>query len=222
MQSGRAARGGEGEVKTRLRSGRVVARMRSRMRDMRTPSLDLPATIPELEGARIALRPFDPSDADELERLIDDPEVAAGTLTIPHPYPPGAGGPWIATHAESCRAGRSITWAIVAAGDGRLLGAISLRIVAAHRRAEVGYWVARAEWGKGFATDALRVAIAYAFDVIGLHRVDAHHFVENPASGQVMTKAGMRSEGRRREAVFRDGRPRDLEEYAILRTDPRA
>lgn len=189
---------------------------------MTLPPLDLPATLPKLAGALVALRPFTAADAADVERLIDDPEVAAGTLTIPHPYPKGSAGPWIATHAESCRAGKSLTWALVAKKDGRPLGAISLRIVAAHRRAEVGYWIARAEWGKGFATDALRVVIGYAFDTIGLYRLDAHHFVENPASGRVMLKAGMRSEGRRRGAVFREGRPRDVEEYAILRTDPRS
>lgn len=192
------------------------------MTDMTTPPLNLPAEIPRLEATHVRLRPFGVADAERLERLIDDAEVASGTLTIPHPYPRGSGAPWIATHGESCRAGRSITWAITARRDGRLLGAISLRLVPAHRRAEAGYWIARAEWGRGFATDALRAVIAYAFDVVGLYRVDAHHFVENPASGRVMLKVGMRSEGRRRGAVFRDGRPRDVEEYAILRTDPRS
>jgi ribosomal-protein-alanine N-acetyltransferase len=178
--------------------------------------------IPRLEAGRIVLRPFTVADAEPVEVLINDAEVAAGTLTIPHPYPKGAALPWIESHAESCTTARSISWAIATRDDGRLLGAISIRLVAAHQRGEIGYWIARREWGKGFATDAVRAVIAYAFDMLGLHRVDAHHFIENPASGSVMRKAGMRSEGRRRGAVFRAGVPRDLEEYAILRTDPRA
>ncbi len=176
--------------------------------------------IPTLRAGRVVLRAFDVSDAETLEEAIDDAEVAAGTLTIPHPYPRGSGRPWIEQHGERWRAGKSGTWAITE-GGGRVLGAVSLRFTLAHRRAEVGYWVAREAWGRGLATDAVRGVIAFAFGELGLHRVDAHHFVENPASGRVMQKAGMRSEGRRRGAVIRAGVPRDVEEYAILETDPR-
>lgn len=184
-------------------------------RDQRT------GLVPRIEAGRIAMRPFTPDDAATVEVLIDDADVAAGTLTIPHPYPKGSALPWIEAQGESYRAGKSLTWAVITASGDRLLGAISLRLTPAHHRAELGYWIARAEWGSGFATEAVRAAIAFGFDELALHRIDAHHFVENPASGRVMLKAGMSSEGRRRGAVWRDGVPRDLEEYAILRTDPR-
>lgn len=197
---------------------------------------DLPAffrqALPALSSPRLLLRAFDPADAEILEGLINDPQIAAGTLTIPHPYPEGAGLPWIEGHAESWRVGKGATWAVTRRGalsaslpngamSASLLGAMSLRLTLAHRRGEIGYWIARAAWGNGYATEAVRAVIAFAFDDLGLHRVDAHHFVENTASGQVMRKAGMRSEGRRRGAFFRAGVPRDVEEYAILRTDPR-
>ncbi len=182
--------------------------------------------IPEVCSERLSLRAFTASDAPMLETLINDAEIAAGTLTIPHPYPAGAAAPWIEGHAAAWQEGQRITWAITRRDDGSLvgvlLGAMSLRLTPAHRRGELGYWIARAEWGNGYATEAVRAVIAFAFDEIGLHRVDALRFVENPASGEVMRKAGMRSEGRRRGAVIRDGVPRDLEEYAILCTDPRA
>ena len=206
---------------------------------------DLPAffrqALPALSSPRLFLRAFDPADAEILEGLINDPQIAAGTLAIPHPYPEGAGLPWIEGHAESWRVGKGATWAVTRRGamsaslpngamsaslpngamSASLLGAMSLRLTLAHRRGEIGYWIARAAWGNGYATEAVRAVIAFAFDDLGLHRVDAHHFVENTASGQVMRKAGMRSEGRRRGAFFRAGVPRDVEEYAILRTDPR-
>lgn len=177
--------------------------------------------IPRIEAGRIAMRPFTPDDAETVEVLINDAEVAAGTLRIPHPYPKGAARPWIEAQAESYRAGKSLTWAVVTAAGDQLLGAISLRLTPAHHRAEIGYWIARAAWGKGYATEAVRAVLAFGFDELGLHRIDAHHYVENPASGRVMLKAGMKSEGLRRGAVWRDGVPRDLEEYAILRTDVR-
>jgi len=179
------------------------------------------APLPTLVASRLTLRAFNDSDAATVEARLADPEVSRHTLNIPHPYPPGSAAPWIATHAESWAEGKSGTWAIARTADGALVGAISLRFARAHQRAEVGYWVSREEWGKGIATEAARRLIAFAFDELGLHRVDAHHFVENPASGRVLVHAGMRAEGTRRGAVFRDGVPRDLVEYAILRTDER-
>jgi [ribosomal protein S5]-alanine N-acetyltransferase len=185
---------------------------------------------PVLHAPRLVLRPFEAADADAVERLLADPEIAEGTLTIPHPYPPGSAGPWIATHAESWRAGTSGTWAVTrrpradaeaGAASGALVGAMSLRFVPRHRKAEVGYWIARAEWGRGYATEALARLLDFAFGDAGLHRVEAHHFVENPASGRVMQRAGMRAEGTRRGAVVRQGVPRDVVEYGILASDPR-
>ncbi len=176
---------------------------------------------PVVPAGRLLLRPFVPEDAAVVEPLLDHPEISAGTLSIPHPYPKGGAVPWIAEHEVSWRQGRLSTWAVTLSGDGTIVGAMSLKINLTHQSAELGYWIARAAWGRGYATDAVRAAIGFAFDVLGLHRVDAHHLVENPASGTVMRKAGMLHEGRRRGAVVRAGVPRDVEEYAILRTDPR-
>lgn len=179
------------------------------------------AAQPTLPGARILIRPARAEDAARIQLLLDDQEVAKQTLTIPHPYPEGEAVRWIATHAEGWRAGKMLTWAIARRDDDQLIGAISLRVVQAHRRAEVGYWIARTEWGRGLGTEALQVILAWGFDTLGLHRIEAHHFPENPASGRIMQKAGMRHEGHLREPIVRDGVPRDLELYGMLRSDPR-
>ena len=176
---------------------------------------------PTLECERLRLNPFSHEDAPRVEALLIDPAIARSTLSIPHPYPVGAALPWIVSHAEAWREGREGTWAVTRRAGGTVVGALSLRMAAAHLRGEVGYWISRDEWGRGYATEALRRLVAFAFDEVGLHRVQAHHFVENPASGRVMARAGMRAEGTRRGAVFREGVPRDLTEYAILRSDPR-
>jgi [ribosomal protein S5]-alanine N-acetyltransferase len=190
------------------------------------------APLATVRARRLVLRPFVPADADAVEPLLGDAEISAGTLSIPHPYPEGGAATWIAEHPERWRAGRLATWAVTlgaaeaaeradGAAAGAIVGAMSLKLTLAHRRAELGYWIARPEWGRGYATEAVGAAIGFAFEVLDLHRVDAHHLVENPASGVVMRKAGMQFEGRRRGAVVRAGVPRDVEEYAILRTDPR-
>ncbi len=176
-------------------------------------------TLPILRTDRLVLRPFEPADAPRLQLLLNDIDVAKQTLSIPHPYPEGAAADWIAKHSEWLAAGKQAIWAITL--QGAVVGAMGLRLVASHHRAEAGYWVAREAWGRGVATEALRAVIAHGFEVMGLHRIEAHHYPENPASGRVMEKAGMTREGLLRGVVFRDGVPRDNVAYGILRTDRR-
>ena len=174
---------------------------------------------PTHRSARLLLRPFAADDAPAVEPLVSAREVAENTLTIPHPYPAGAAAAWIARHAAAWEAGTGVTYALVAHADGALVGAMGLAIAPEHRRAELGYWVAVPHWSQGYATEAVRAVLAYAFGPLALHRVQAHHFVRNPASGRVMQKLGMRHEGTHRGAVLKWGRFEDLESYALLASD---
>ncbi len=172
-----------------------------------------------LETSRLVLRPFDAADAPAVQRELSERAVTLQTLTIPYPYPDGAAAEWIARHGEWYVARKQAIWGITELG--RVVGAMGLRLVMDHRRAEVGYWIAKSAWGRGIATEALRAVLAHAFDVLALHRVEGQHYLENPASGRVMEKAGMRREGLLRGYVIKDGVPRDNVLYAILRDDPR-
>ena len=177
--------------------------------------------LPTLRTERFVLRGVRASDLDRVEELLSDKDVADGTLTIPHPYPKGGSQEWFAMQGPKWAAGKMATWAIARAADDLITGVISLRIVVPHRRAEAGYWVARDAWGTGVATEALRAVLAWGFDTLGLHRIEAHHFTTNPASGRVMQKVGMLHEGHVRGAVHRHDVPRDLELYGMLASDPR-
>ena len=174
-----------------------------------------------LGTARLVLRPFTPDDAAAVEPLVSAREVADTTLTIPHPYPAGGAASWIAGHAAAWEAGTRAVYAVVTREDAAIVGAIGLAIAAEHRRAELGYWVGVPHWNRGYATEAARALVDHAFGPLALHRVQAHHFVRNPASGRVMQKLGMRHEGTHRGAVLRWGRFEDLESYAVLATDAR-
>lgn len=102
---------------------------------------------------------------------------------------------------------------------GDLVGIVSLHIQRVHDRAELGYWIGKPYWMRGYATEAARALIGFGFRDLGLHRIFAHHFARNPASGRVMEKAGMKCEGLRRGAVKKGGVYEDIVEYAILRDD---
>jgi len=60
---------------------------------------------------------------------------------------------------------------------------------------ELGYWIARPYWGRGFATEAGRALLANARDTLRLNRLEAGHFLDNPASGRVLQKLGFRATG---------------------------
>jgi RimJ/RimL family protein N-acetyltransferase len=136
---------------------------------------------------------------------------------MPHPYPDGAAEQWIAGHAETFREGSGLRLAVTVKPGGRVVGTMGLDVSRRHARAELTYMVARECWGRGYATEAARAVVRYGFEVLGLQRIQATHFPDNPASGRVMEKLGMSREGVLRQYVRRRGVPADLVLYSLLR-----
>jgi ribosomal-protein-serine acetyltransferase len=98
-----------------------------------------------------------------------------------------------------------------------LLGIASLhRIDWIRHSAGLGYWIRRSSWGKGHASEAARALTSYAFHTLGLHRVEAHVALDNPASQRVLEKAGFRREGIARENELIGGRFVDHMQYSLL------
>jgi [ribosomal protein S5]-alanine N-acetyltransferase len=138
----------------------------------------------------ITLRPFDPRDATRVQLLAGEREVAAMTALIPHPYPDGAAEAWIAGQAREQATGREYTYAVTSSDDGTLVGAIGLRPVATEH-GNLGFWIGRPHWGRGYATAAARAVIALAFGLLDIDALTAAHLARNRASGRVMEKCGM-------------------------------
>jgi [ribosomal protein S5]-alanine N-acetyltransferase len=174
---------------------------------------------PQLRTERLLLRPFTPADAPRVRELAGDREVAATTLRIPHPYEEGEAERWIATHPKLFAEGRSVSFAIVLAAENMLIGAVGFEISRGHDRAELGYWIGRPYWNHGYATEAAREVVRYAFETYDLHRIVAHYLVGNAASGRVMEKLGMRREGLLRHHVKKWRRFHDLVAYGVLREE---
>lgn len=111
-----------------------------------------------------------------------------------------------------------LAWAILDAEE-RHVGLIGLHgINWRHRSATGGLVIGEPDaWGRGIATDAVRVRTRFAFEQLGLHRIAGHTI--HPGMRRVYEKAGYRHEGTSREAIWRDGRWRDAELFAILDSD---
>ncbi len=138
----------------------------------------------------VALRRFVHADAPRIQALAGERAVAETTAVIPHPYPDGAAEAWIAAQARDWAAGREYIYAITPAADGLLVGAIALR-PAPIERENLGYWIGRAYWGRGYATAAARAVIALAFSLLDVDLLTASHLARNAASGRVLEKCAL-------------------------------
>jgi [ribosomal protein S5]-alanine N-acetyltransferase len=100
---------------------------------------------------------------------------------------------------------------------GALVGRIALSAVfrRAWQNANLGYYVAREHNGKGYATEAVRLTVGYAFGEAGLHRVQAAVIPRNAASARVVVKAGLRLEGRALRYLRINGAWEDHDIYAV-------
>jgi ribosomal-protein-alanine N-acetyltransferase len=104
-----------------------------------------------------------------------------------------------------------------------LVASVNLHDVrlAHHRCAEIGYAVDYRHQGKGFATEAAEALLDFAFDELGLHRVEATYMPSNRASARVLDKLGFTPEGLLREILLIDGRWEDHVIASLLRSEVR-
>jgi len=180
---------------------------------------DAPGSQSTLQTERLVLRRFVEADVPALVRELDDPEIAANTLSIPHPYTEEHARSFLARVDGDIAAGRSAVFAACDARTGALVGAVGLHIERAHRRAELGFWVGRAWRRRGLAREAVGALLDHAFGPLDLERVYASHYPWNPASGRVLAAAGLRPEGTLRGHHLKGERRVDGIFYGILRDE---
>lgn len=144
-----------------------------------------------IRAERLDLRPIRLEDAGPMTLYCADERVARMTSSIPHPYPPGCAEAFIdavltGRHAED-------VWVMDGsrAGWADVIGVVSLK----RAKRELGYWVGPPFWNTGFASEAVQAVTAHLLGKRGLDRLHATVFADNPASAQVLLKAGYRETG---------------------------
>lgn len=138
---------------------------------------------------RLVLRALAPTDVADFMAIAGDFEVARMTSDIPHPLDEGGAHIWLAPSRGEAR------FAIVR--DGRMIGSVGYFRRSAHT-AELGFWLGRAWWGRGYTTEAGRAVVRHGFDVGRLALFTSSHFLDNPASERVLAKLGFMPTGRGR------------------------
>lgn len=178
-------------------------------------TVGLPST---LATARLRLRPARLEDADDMfERWARDIEVARYLTWRPY-HDIALVRAYLVDALEAQAQGRRWLWSIEQRETAQLVGQIS-----AHPegpRVMLGYVLARAYWGRGYMTEAVRALNDAILDRPGYFRVWAVADIDNPASARVMEKAGMTFEGRLRRWIIHpnvSAEPRDVHCYARVR-----
>ncbi len=174
---------------------------------------------PTMRTRRLILDAPVAEDAPELQRLAGAREIADTTLAIPHPYELDHAVAWIEQQRKEVERGRAISFA-VRLPDRTLIGSVGLRdIDPEHLQAELGFWIGRDWWGRGYAREAATAVIRYGFESLALNRIYAHHMTRNPAAGRVLQASGMQREGVLRQRVRKWGVFEDVVVYAVLRDE---
>ena len=149
-----------------------------------------------LETHRLILRRYRIEDAEDMfNNWASDPEVTRFLTWPPHTNVDVTRyvlNDWISRYDD----GGFFNWAIEWKETGSVIGNIAVTVLRENTEtAEMGYCMSRAFWGRGIMPEALRAVMDYLFDTAGLNRIEAHHDVNNPKSGRVMEKAGLKTEG---------------------------
>lgn len=155
---------------------------------------------PVVETRRLALRSPGVRDVARLAELANDAGVARMTLRMPHPYRVQDAEDFLAA-VDGQDPARARTFVIEHEDHGSV-GVIGL-FEDQDPAPEVGYWIGRPFWGRGYATEALEAAMVWASKAWKRRALAAGHFTDNPASGRVLEKAGFLYTGEVRKGFSR-------------------
>jgi len=157
-----------------------------------------------IETERLLLRSFSPEDVDAMLGVYGDPEVMR---FIPSGVRDAAAtARMLESYARVQATSGYAFWAIVLKSSGRLIGDAGFNVFAQTGEPELGYSLARAAWGHGYASEAARACLDAAFAHLDCGRVVALVDVDNAASQRVAARIGME----RIDTVEAHGRPHAL------------
>ncbi|HEU4439320.1 MAG TPA: GNAT family protein [Methylomirabilota bacterium] len=172
---------------------------------------------PIIEGERVRLEPPRAEYFPSYERWFADMEVTR-YLLYRFPFTPKAEAEWL---EEAGKDPHQVIWAIVLRHNGKLIGNTAIeKIDWRNRRGETGIVIGeKDEWGKGYASEAMRLRTRYGFRELGLESLTTHVIIPNDGSRRGLERAGYRQCGVRRHYYFIDGRWHDAWMGEVLRDE---
>ena len=178
-----------------------------------------------LETERLILRDWEDKDIDDLVDGLNNYEVSKWLAFVPYPYTKENAKSWISFCSENIKKGdnrNSYDFAIELKSEGKVIGGVSLdKINKFQGTAGGGIWLNSKYQGFGYGTEAFGKRIEFAFEVLGLRRIDNGFFDGNEISSKMQKKFGYKVEGKRRAGFvcMADGKAKDEITTGLLRED---
>ncbi|MEN4759544.1 GNAT family N-acetyltransferase [Chryseobacterium sp. C39-AII1] len=171
--------------------------------------------FPTIKTERLILSELKEEDLPLVVEYMQDKEYSDYTSTIPYPYRKEDGDFWLKLVREAFASKKGYTFAIRDT-SGKIIGAIGLHDEG-HDKAEMGYWMAKSFWNKGYVTEAAKAIVDFGFNELNFNKIFAIHFPHNPASGKIMQKIGMQQEAILKQHLKKDGKYYDIPMYSIFK-----
>jgi len=169
-----------------------------------------------LETSRLRLRPMRSTDADDLHLIMSDAEVMA-FWDITQVETPELTAAILEGQLAEVEAKKAFYWAVELTETGAFIGSCDLsEIDRRHKRAEIGFIIAKAWWGDGYALEAVSAVVDHAAQMLRLQRLTARTHLGNVRSVRLLERLGFTQEGLLRGYVDRDGERRDCLMFGLL------
>lgn len=183
------------------------------------PTFDWGEALPVLEGVRVRLRPLGDADVPALFAIFGDVEAMRYWGTPALADLDGARD-LLEDIRRHFAAKTLFQWGVARRDDDAVIGTTTIfQLDHVNRRGEIGFAIDRAQWGQGYASDAVTTLIRFAFEQLELHRIEADPDPNNAASIKVLRKQGFVREGLLRERYLVHGEVQDAEYYGLLRRE---
>ncbi len=175
--------------------------------------------IPYLETERLVLREMKKSDFNDVYEYSSNPQTSEYLLWEVHRSPEYT-KEFVDYVISKYKSGEYNDWALVYKPDDKMIGTCGFtKIDQENNVAEIGYVINPNYWNMGIATEAAEAVIDFAFNKMGMNRVEAKFMYGNDASLSVMKKLGMKFEGYHRDMLLVKGKYRTIGYAAILRSE---
>ena len=175
--------------------------------------------IPSLETERLLLREMKKSDFNDVYEYSSNPQTSEYLLWEVHRSPEYT-KEFLDYVISKYKSGEYNDWALVYKPDNKMIGTCGFtKIDQENNVAEIGYVINPNYWNMGIATEAAEAVIDFAFNTMGMNRVEAKFMYGNDASLSVMKKLGMKFEGYHRDMLLVKGKYRTIGYAAILRSE---
>ena len=172
-----------------------------------------------METKIIRIREFVLSDTSQLAVIANNKNIWDNLRDyFPHPYTQNDAKLFIELSKK-----QKPTQNFAVEFNGQLCGVVGLvpQKDVYKKTAEIGYWIGEGFWGKGIASEAVRLLTAYGFKVLGFVRIFSGVFEYNVASMKVLEKSGFKKEAIFKDAIYKNGKIYDEHRYYLLNREHR-